>query len=54
MDRKFGYFVFGGLLIGSFLGWAWSAGGNPIMGLSVGALVGLALGWFIAAANLQK
>jgi len=54
MDKKFGYYVFGGLLIGAFLGWGWSANGNSILGISIGALAGVALGWFIAAAVLEK
>jgi ABC-type uncharacterized transport system permease subunit len=54
MDKKFGYYVFGGLLIGAFLGWGWSGDGNPFAGIGIGALVGLFLGWFIAAAVLEK
>lgn len=54
MDKKFGYYVFGGLLIGTFLGWGWSANENSLMGIGIGALVGVALGWFIAAAVLEK
>lgn len=54
MDKKFGYYVFGGLLIGAFLGWGWSANENSLMGIGIGALVGVALGWFIAAAVLEK
>ena len=54
MDKRFGYYVFGGLLIGAFLGWGWSVNGNSLMGIGVGALVGVALGWFIAAAVLEK
>jgi hypothetical protein len=54
MDKKFGYYVCGGLLIGAFLGWGWSANGNSLMGIGIGALVGVALGWFIAAAILEK
>jgi ABC-type uncharacterized transport system permease subunit len=50
MDKKFGYYAFGGALIGAFLGLAWSAGNNPVAGLGIGALVGLFIGWFIAAA----
>ncbi len=52
--RKFGYFVFGGALIGAALGWLWSAGNNPLVGLGIGALVGLAIGWFAAAAMLEQ
>lgn len=54
MEKTFGYFVFGGALIGAFLGWAWSASNNPIMGLIIGALVGVAIGWFAAAAVMEK
>ena len=54
MDKKFGYYIFGGALIGAFLGLIWSAGGNSLMGLGIGALVGVAIGWFAAAAMLQQ
>jgi hypothetical protein len=54
MDKKFGYYVFGGLLVGAFLGWGWSAGGNSLLGIGMGALVGVALGWFAAAAVLER
>jgi hypothetical protein len=54
MDKKFGYYVFGGLLIGTFLGWGWSANGNALLGIGIGALAGVALGWFIAVAILEK
>ena len=54
MDKKFGYYVFGGLLIGAVFGLLWSANGNPILGVALGALAGVALGWFIAAADLEN
>jgi len=55
MDKKkFGYYVFGGALIGAFLGLIWSAGNNPLVGLGIGALIGTFLGWFIAAAVFEK
>jgi hypothetical protein len=54
MDKKFGYFVFGGLLIGALFGLGWSAGGNPLIGMGIGALVGMAIGWFIGAHYLLK
>lgn len=54
MDKKFGYYVFGGALIGAFLGWMWSANGNPLVGLGIGALIGVAIGWFVAAAVMQN
>lgn len=54
MDKRFGYFVFGGLLLGALLGWMWTASGNAILGLGVGALVGTAIGWFAAAAIMER
>jgi hypothetical protein len=47
--RKFGYFVFGGALIGAFLGLLWTAGGNALLGLAGGAIAGTFIGWFAAA-----
>ncbi len=38
MDKKkFGYFVFGSLLLGALFGLMWSAASNPIMGMGIGA-----------------
>ena len=54
MEKKFGYYVFGGLLLGAILGSLWSANGNTFLGIGLGALAGLALGWFIAAAGLES
>lgn len=54
MDKKFGYYVFGGALIGAFFGLIWSAGNNPLVGLGIGVLVGVAIGWFAAVAMLQQ
>lgn len=54
MDKKFGYYIFGGLLIGALFGLSWSANSNPLVGLGIGALVGLTIGWFAAAAALEK
>lgn len=54
MDKKFGYYVFAGLLIGALLGWSWAAGSNPLVGIGIGALVGTSIGWFIAAAVLEQ
>jgi len=48
MDKKFGYYIFGGLLIGALLGWMWSASNNPFVGMGIGALIGIAIGWFAA------
>ena len=54
MDKKFGYFVFGGALIGAFFGLIWSAGNNSLVGMGIGALIGVAIGWFAAAADMEK
>jgi len=54
MDKKFGYYIFGGLLLGAFLGWMWSASNNPLVGMGIGAFFGAGIGWFIAAAVFEK
>jgi ABC-type microcin C transport system permease subunit YejE len=55
MERKIGYFVPIGLLIGVVFGWGLGAtSGNAIIGTGVGALVGVFSGWFIAAAVFEK
>jgi O-antigen/teichoic acid export membrane protein len=55
MDKKkFGYYVFGGAIIGAFLGLNWSGGGNPLVGLGLGALIGTAIGWFAAAYVMEQ
>ena len=50
MDKKFGYYVFGGMLIGALFGLIWSGSSNPLAGLAGGAVLGTFIGWFIAAA----
>ena len=54
MDKKFGYYVFGGALIGAMSGLILAGLGNPLIGLAGGALVGTFIGWFIAAYILEK
>ena len=55
MDKRFGYYVVLGLLIGAVFGSGiGSANGNTFLGVGIGALVGVFLGWFIAAAALQN
>jgi uncharacterized membrane protein len=54
MDKRFGYYIFGGLLIGVVFGSLWAANGNMLLGVSIGALVGTAIGWFAAAAVLER
>jgi hypothetical protein len=54
MDKRFGYFILLGLLIGMLFGSAnGSANGNALLGLGAGALAGMSLGWFIAAAAIE-
>jgi hypothetical protein len=50
MDKKFGYYIFGGMLIGALFGML-AAG---LTGLATGALIGTAIGWFFAAYVLEK
>ncbi len=50
MDKKFGYYIFGGLLIGALFGLI----GAGVVGLGFGALIGTAVGWFFAAYVLEK
>jgi ABC-type uncharacterized transport system permease subunit len=55
MEQKFGVYVFLGLLIGAVFGIPLGAGSeNPILVIGGGALVGVFIGWFIAAAVLKK
>ena len=54
MDKKFGYYIFGGMLLGVFLGLIWGTGGNAIMAIVIGAVAGMAIGWFAAAYTMEK
>lgn len=54
MGKRFGYFIFGGLLIGVLLGSLWAAGGDAVLGIAIGAFVGASIGWFGAAAAMEK
>ncbi len=54
MDKKFGYYIFGGMLIGALFGMLWAGNGNPIPGIGLGAFVGAAIGWFAAAYVMEK
>jgi ABC-type uncharacterized transport system permease subunit len=54
MDKKFGYYIFGGMLLGVFLGLTWATGANTIMGIVIGAVAGMAIGWFAAAYAMEK
>jgi len=42
------------LLIGAVFGSLWAANGSILLGMALGALAGVAIGWFIAAAALEK
>ena len=54
MDKKFGYYIFGGMLIGALFGMFWVENGNLILSIAVGALIGTAIGWFAAAYAQEK
>ena len=54
MDKTFGYYIFGGLLIGAMFGLMWGAGDTPLVGIGIGAMAGAGIGWFIAAAVLEQ
>jgi ABC-type uncharacterized transport system permease subunit len=54
MDKKFGYYIFGGMLLGALFGVLWARSGNPILGIATGALIGTAIGWFAAAYVMEK
>lgn len=55
MDKKFGIYIFLGLLIGAVFGMGLgAANGNAAFGIGGGALAGVFLGWFVAAAVQQS
>lgn len=54
MDKVFGYYVFGGTLLGAILGLMWAADGNTVLGMGFGALAGAFVGWFAAAAAMER
>jgi ABC-type uncharacterized transport system permease subunit len=54
MKQRFGVYIIS-LLIGAVFGMGLgAANGNPAIGTIGGALAGVFLGWFIAAAVLEK
>lgn len=54
MNKKFGYYILIGLLIGAIFGMGiGAANGSPLPGIGMGALAGVFLAWFIAAAILK-
>jgi ABC-type uncharacterized transport system permease subunit len=55
LKRKFGIYIFLGLLIGAVFGMFLGAGStNPFLGVGGGALAGVFIGWFIAAVVMEK
>jgi hypothetical protein len=55
IDRRFVYYIIAGLSIGVVLGqWLGATKGNAILGIGLGALAGVFLGWFIAAAAFKQ
>lgn len=54
-EQKFGLYVFAGVAIGGIIGaLLGAANGNVFNGFWIGALAGVAIGWFIAAAVLEN
>lgn len=55
MERKFGYYIVAGPLLGSVVGaFLGAVNGNAIVGIALGALAGVFLGWFVAAAVFEN
>ena len=55
MNKKFGLFLLGGLAVGANLGiFIGAAMTNIPLGIALGAIGGLFIGWFIAAAILEN
>ncbi len=55
MERRFGLYIVLGLVIGGVFGLGLgAANGNAALGIALGAIGGLFVGWFVAAAALEK
>jgi hypothetical protein len=54
MDRRFGYFILLGLVIGGLFGRIAAGNGNALLGMGGGALFGVFLGWFVAAIVMER
>ncbi len=55
MERRMAYFILLGATLGALLGVGFGvANGNMTLGIVVVAMAGLFIGWFAAAADLQK
>jgi hypothetical protein len=55
LDDKFGYYMIAGLLIGAVFGLGLGAArGNNLLGIAIGALAGIFVGWFVAVATLKR
>ena len=55
MDKKFGYYVLLGLLIGAVYGAGLdTSNGNIFLGLWIGVLIGVFIGWFFAIADVHQ
>ena len=55
LEDKFGYYLIAGLLIGTVFGLGLGAArGNNLLGIGIGALTGVFIGWFVAVATYPQ
>jgi len=55
MKQKFGYYIVLGLATGVVFGMGMgAANGNTLFGIELGALFGVFIGWFVAAAAQNR
>jgi uncharacterized protein YcfJ len=55
MNKTPAYTILLGLLLGAIVGWGLGiVNGNAIHGMQLGALSGTFIGWFVAAAAMEK
>lgn len=54
MDKRFGLFILLGMIVGAMFGVSFTANGNQLTGVFGGAVAGVFVGWFIAAAVREK
>lgn len=53
MEKRFGYYIAIGAAIGLLFGGLWASSSKSSLTVLWGALIGAAIGWFVAAAAMQ-